>query len=342
MDKKRSVVTGATGLVGSHLVAELVRRGATDITLPVRDASRLDRLHRTLAREGVDASGVRLRVVETELTDPIALKEAFEGVDTVYNCAAAVSLGAMDETALIEGNIAIAKHVVNACLAAGVGKLVHVSSIAALGSAAEGEEYIDESRNPESLAAMPAYYAGKFLSENEVWRGVACGLRAVVVNPAVVLGAGDWRTGSTAMIPTMASGVPFYTDGVTAMVDVRDVARAMIDLGECAAAEGERFILAGQNIGYREFLTLAAQAAGKRPPRFKVGGALLGAAWRGARLWERITGSRLLFTRDVAQALMTQTFYTTDKIRRTIGFEFTPLALTIDRVVKQYLAERNG
>ncbi len=342
MNDRKIAVTGATGLVGSHLVAELAGRGFRDITLTVRDASRIGRMTATLDREGVDHSGVRFNVVEVELTNPVELKAAFEGIDTVFNCAAAVSLGAMDEDRLIDGNVQIARHVVNACLDAGVGKLVHVSSIAALGEAPEGGGCIDETMAPESLADMSAYYAGKLLSEHEVMRGAACGLRAVVVNPALILGAGDWRSSSTAMVPLMAAGVPFYTDGGTGMVDVRDVARAMADLAERDEAVGERFIVCGANITYREFLTLAAGAAGKKPPHIRAGGFLLGTAWRGAWLIGKITGKTLLFTRDLAQVLQKKTCYSTEKLKNTINFEYTPIGRTIDRIVKQYLAEKNG
>lgn len=342
MNSKKIAVTGATGLVGSHLVAELLARGCRDIILTVRDASRIGRMTATLEREGVDYSDARFEVVEAGLTNPIELKEAFEGADIVFNCAAQVSLGAMDDNVLIEGNMWMARHVVNACLAAGVGKLVHVSSVAAVGDAPEGVQFIDETMVHESIADLPSYYAGKLLAENEVMRGAAEGLRTVVVNPTLILGAGDWRTGSTAMIPTMASGTSFYTDGVTGMVDVRDVARAMVELAGREDAVGERFILCGENMPYREFLTRAAQAAGKKPPGIRLGGHALGFAWRAAKLSGKITGTKTLFTREIAEVLQKKTYYSSDKVKNMIGFAFTPIGDTIERIVKQYLDEKNG
>lgn len=341
--KSRKVaVTGATGLVGSHLTAELIGLGYTEIVLPVRNAARLSNLDKTLERMGVSASGVRLSVIETELTNPVELAEAFEGVDVVFNCAAAVALGTMDDEQLIRSNVDITAHVVDAALAAGVRKLVHVSSIAALGEASEGSPVIDETSLPESLSGLPAYYASKCLCEREVARGAACGLQTVTVNPALILGEGDWRSGSTAMIPYLTIGEPFYTDGVTAFVDVRDVARAMAALSECEQAAGERFILSSGNLTYREFLTIAARASGKRPPFIRAGRAALGLAWRGAWLWGKITGKQLLFTRDVAQVMVKKTYFSTEKIEKTINFEFTPIETTVDRIIKQYLSEKNG
>lgn len=342
MHDRRIAITGATGLVGSHLVAELIGRGYRHITLLVRDASRLNRMTATLDREQVDYGDVIFNVIEVGLTNPIELAEALNGIDVVYNCAAAVSLGAMDDHMLIEGNMQMARHIVNACLDAGVGRLVHVSSIAAVGEAPEGVEYIDETMTHESIADLPSYYAGKLLSENEVMRGVVGGLNAVIVNPALILGAGDWRTGSTAMVPSMAAGVPFYTEGVTGMVDVKDVARALVDLAGCGGGEGERYILCGANISYREFLTLSAHAAGKKPPTKKAGKLLLGFAWRSASALGTLTGTKFLFTRDVAKVLLKKTYYSTEKIKNRLNFEFTPIEKTIERIIKQYLAEKNA
>lgn len=341
MKGNKTAVTGATGLVGSHMVAELIRRGCTDITLPVRDTSRLAKLYDTLRREGVDRSGVRLNAIEAELTNPVETKEALDGVDLVFNCAAAVSLGAMDEWTLIDGNQRMARNVVNACLAHGVRRLVHVSSIATLGAPPEPGMPIDEGMVPSSLDGMSPYHIGKLLAENEAMRGAACGLTTVVVNPAVILGAGDWSTGSSAMIPALAAGVPFYTEGVTAIVDVRDVARAMADLAECDTATGERYILAGANISYRELLTLAAHSAGRRPPRIEAGSRMLGTAWRGAQAWGRISGTRPLFTSEIAAILLRKTRYSNEKIKNRLNFEFTPAENTIDRVIKQYIGEKS-
>jgi nucleoside-diphosphate-sugar epimerase len=144
------------------------------------------------------------------------------------------------------------------------------------------------------------------------------------------------------MVPLMAAGVPFYTDGSTGMVDVRDVVRAMADLADSEKAVGERFIVCGANISYREFLTLSAQAAGKKPPHIRAGCFLLGMAWRGAWLLGKLTGKTFLFTGDLAQVLQKRTCYNTEKLRNTIGFEFIPIGQTIDRIVKQYLAQKNG
>lgn len=342
MNNRRIAVTGATGMVGSHLVAELIRRGYNDITLTVRDASRIGRMTATLDREGIDHTHTRFNVVEVELTNPVELKEAFDGIDTVFNCAAAVSLGALDDNTLIEGNMQMARHVVNACMGAGVGKLIHVSSVAAIGDPPEEVKYVDETMVHESLADLPSYNAGKLLAENEVMRGAAAGLKTVIVNPTVIIGAGDWRSGSTAMIPAMTSGTPFYTEGSTGVTDVEDVVRVMILLADCPQAVGERFIICGANITYRELVTIMAREAGKKPPRLKIGKCMLGFAWRMASLLGALTGTKMLFTREVAQALNKKTYYSAEKLKNLINFEFTPVEETVHRVVGQYLAERNG
>ena len=343
--KNRSVaVTGATGLVGSYVVAELIRRGYRRISLPVRNVVRIDRLYRVLEREGVGLAGVELTVAEVSFDDSAALAGAFKGAETVYHCAAAVSLGALDGPMLIEGNVAIVSNVVDAALDSGVAKLVHVSSIAALGSAPAGVKYIDETMLPESAEGLSAYYTGKYLSERVVENAAGRGFKSIIVNPAAILGTGDdYKSGSTVMIPLMAGGIPFYTEGVTAFVDVRDVARAMVELSESGdKVVGERFLLIGANMTYHRFLDLCAEASGRRKPWIRVGRLALGAGWRAASLWGMITGKVYLLTKDVTDVMQTKTYYSTDKIKKTINFEFTPIEHTIDRVVKEYLAQKNG
>ncbi|MDR2885715.1 MAG: NAD-dependent epimerase/dehydratase family protein, partial [Rikenellaceae bacterium] len=204
---KRVAVTGSTGMLGSHLVAELLRRGYGDVVLPVRSLARLGALEATLRRErllsgapeneceklgipcGV-ASLPALHPVEVALNDPNGLREAFAGVDAVFHCAAAVSLGDDDAQELIETNVEMTEHVVDAAIACRVRRLVHTSSVAALGEARPGETLIDESCELENISGTAPYGVSKFFSENRASRGVLQGLEVVIVNPGIILGAG--------------------------------------------------------------------------------------------------------------------------------------------------------
>ena len=159
-------VTGAAGLLGSHLVAELIRDGYSDITLLLRDAGRLPKVGVTVLRETGKGLPPSVKVKEVHLNDPHALDEALRGMDIVFHCAAIVSLGKVSPAEIIENNVEVTAHVVDSCLRTGVGLLVHVSSIAALGGPREGEKYIDERCDIQRLEKTSPYSVSKFFSEN--------------------------------------------------------------------------------------------------------------------------------------------------------------------------------
>ena len=167
-------------MVGSHLVAELLRAGCT-VRMLVRDIKRQQLLHRTLERMGVSSFYDRIEFRETALNNPHALREAVEGTDVLFHCAAQVSFDPERSDEIIVANTELATHVVNACLDSGVGLLVHVSSVATLGPARPGEKLVDETCIPDSLVGLSAYSVSKFYAENIVRRGALQGLRTVVV-----------------------------------------------------------------------------------------------------------------------------------------------------------------
>lgn len=339
---KKIVVTGATGLVGSHLVAELMRSGYRKITLPMRNRKRMAQLHKTLSREGIDVSSAEFSVGETTLNNPRYLADMFKNADIVFNCAAMVAIGGVNPEDLIRTNVEITQHVVDAALKCNVRKLVHVSSISALGTPLEGEKYVDEETAMETLAGANPYGKSKFLSENEVMRGAYLGLESVIVNPATILGSGDWEGGSSVIIPVLARGLKVYTEGVTAWVDVKDVAKAMVLLANCDKAVNQKFILAADNISYKELITMSNAVIGRKPPTINIGSRLVGAASKLEKMIAKISKHDQLITDEIAEILLSEKYYCGDKIKKTIDFEYTPLEETIERVIKDYLADRNG
>ncbi len=335
MNKSTKIaVTGASGFLGGHLVSALVSDGYADITLLLRDASRLDRVEAIVRRETGAALPASVRAVEVNFNNPGILEEALHGVEVVFNCAATVSMGGIPPEELIAGNVEIAAHMVDACLRAEVGLLVHVSSIAALGEAREGTELIDETCDIQRLNKSSAYSVSKFFSENEVRRGMAKGLKAVIVNPAIILGEGDASAlGSACIIPVAAKGLPFYTEGVMGYVDVRDVARAMILLASEPKAVGERFILSAENLSYRDIISMSATEAGRKPPVIKAGQGLLGLASVLERPYALVRRCQRAMTRDVINNLTDKCYYDGGKVTRYVDFSYTPIKETVRRVV---------
>jgi nucleoside-diphosphate-sugar epimerase len=335
---RRIAVTGATGMLGSHLVAELLRAGYDDITLPVRNASRIAATEATLRRLGVHAPQGALKVIETPLTDPDLLAEKLPGIDTVFNCAARIMSDDMTAAQLIDNNVAIARSVTRWCLATGVRKLIHVSSISALGNPPAPDLPVTERCEPESVTDYAAYGQSKYYSEQEVWQGAATGLPTIVLLPGVILGEGD-ATGnnSAALIPAISCGQPFYTDGLMSYVDVRDVAKAMVLLDAAPQAPGERFILSAGDMSYRELITLGARAAHRPRPFIRIGKGAVDFAYAcmQAAIALRLVRDRGV-TRENLGSVLRTTRYDGSKITRYCDFAYTPLPETVERVVTAY------
>lgn len=334
---EKTAVTGATGLVGSHLVAELIRCGYRHLILPVRNMSSLAKLYATLEREGLCTDGVTLEVFETSLTNPVRLKRVFEGARQVFNCAAMVAIGGMDENTLAEINTSITAHVVNAALECGAGKLIHVSSIATINSSNNENEPADESDAATTLPVTSGYAASKFMSEHEVMRGEFLGLKTVTVNPATILGIGNPKESSGAIIPLLSKGTPFYTGGITPFVDVKDVAKAMVMLAEDEMAAGQKFILAAQNVSYRQLIGMANRITGHRPPYIKLTGGILSTAAFADKAVAGLCRRRPLLTQEMAKILSSKIYYSGEKIKKTLNFDYTPLEETITRLITQHM-----
>lgn len=344
--QKTAVVTGATGLIGSHLVAELLGRGY-HIRLLVRERQRLHVLHDTLSRFGLEERFGGIETIEASLLNPVQMSRLMQGCEAVFHCAGMVSYDPAKEAQIIETNTSITANAANAALMAGVGVFVHVSSIATLGetqppagaSRRAGPELITEDCRLTSLKGRSAYSASKFYAENEVWRASAQGLRTVIVNPAIVLGEGPWERSSGPLIAQAIHGSLFYTDGVKGYVDVRDVARAMVTLSQTEAAMGKRFILSAANLSFRELFTLAARAAGKHPPRLRAGRKILALAAALERGHRRFWGGEVRLSPPVVTNALDTSRYDGSRISRTCYFTYTPIEQTLSRVVGAYLKD---
>lgn len=283
---KKVMITGATGLVGTHLVAELLEQRRADdspeeydITAVAHSEESWKKLDWLLLKRGVAGRPFRRVVASLEYIEDCRRLVGELKPDIVFNCAARVVVGkAREGEKLVTRNVEITHNMVTAALelvsSPGEGPLfVHVSSIATLGGAAGPSGCVDESAVMENLAGASAYARSKFLSENEVWRAAAHGLRVVVVNPAVIVGAMSPQSGfwlNELFKAVRRGGNRFWIGGETAFVAADDVARAMILLAETPQTWGKRYILSAENITYRRFLNRIARAEGLPEPRIKV------------------------------------------------------------------------
>lgn len=314
-------VTGATGLVGSHLVQALVLQGK-----PVRA------LYRTTipAYTGAD----KVEWVQGDILDVIALEEALVGVKQVYHCAAVVSFNPKKTAELYQTNVEGTANVVNAAIAAGVQKLLYVSSVAALGRMHTASA-IDENMQWSPKANNSEYGRSKYLAEMEVWRGIGEGLEAVIVNPSIILGAGNWNEGSSQIFKSVYNEFPWYTDGITGFVDVEDVVRAMQLLMD-SDINAQRYILNAVNIPFKELFAMIAACFGKRPAHKKVTPFMAAVIWRWEALKYSLTGNSPLITRETAASAQAKVFFKSGKLLEQFpDFNYTPIKGTISRICNQ-------
>ena len=234
---------------------------------------------------------------------------------------------------MMRTNVEGTANVINMCLAHGVRKMLYVSSIAALGRSGR-EQVIDERHEWEKSRYNSPYGLSKFRGEREVWRGTAEGLEAVIVNPSVILGPGQWITGTGRMFAIVDKGLTFYPPNATGFVDVRDVVECMIRLMEADITD-QRFIINAENRTMKDVLGMIALSLGKEPPRIRAGSVMLRAAL--LREWLReLTGKYPRYTNALARLAFTSYKYDNFKVSEALGFGFRELEETIDWVVGEW------
>lgn len=331
-------ITGCTGLLGSHLVAEIVKgqksEDKSQIKLLCRENSDLSLLKKVLSRYDFDEIPNNIEFVYGDVLDYDVLEEAMRDVDEVYHCAAVVSFDASDKNSLMRVNVEGTRNMVNAALQCGVKKFCHVSSIAALGRALEGET-IDEDSPWTHSKNNSVYSNSKHEGEMEVWRGIAEGLNATIVNPSLILGAGKWDSSSCELFNTIAKGFPFYTTGINGFVDVKDVARAMIMLMENNKF-GQRYCLNGALISYQDLFKLMADNFKVKAPYIKVGKFLSEIAWRVFWLIGKIKGKKPLITKETARTATRKYSYSSAKIIKELNFTFTPIEESVREICENF------
>ena len=315
------LVTGATGLVGSHLIKALVAQGKSV---------------RALYRSEIPSSHELNNVdwFNADILDIVALEEAMIGITQVYHCAAIVSFTAKNKKSLHHTNIEGTANIVNACLNANIEKLLFVSSVAALGRIRE-DQAINETMNWTEETSNSEYGKSKYLAEIEVWRGMGEGLKVVVVNPVIILGASDWSKGSTAIFKSAYDEFPWYTEGSSGFVDVLDVVEAMILLMESSICD-QRFILSGENLPYRDIFTMIANAFHKKAPHKKVTALLAEIVWRFEGIKGRITGKSPLLTKETSITARATVQFDNSKLLKALPqFQYRNMQTSINRICSE-------
>ena len=322
------LVTGGTGFLGTILIKQLLAAG-----FMVRATKRTTS---TIPSVLAGISGVEW--VDADVNDFFALADAFDGVTQVYHCAAVISYHPSDRERMRVVNVNGTENVVALALERGA-RLLYVSSIAAVGRGKKGQE-ITEADLWEYDRDQSGYAVAKYEAEMEVWRGVAEGLDAVIVNPALIIGptAALEGIGSTGSIfAQLHRGLNFYTAGSVGLIDVEDVAKAMVLLMENKKISGERFLLSNVNMSYKELMARCSTYLGRPAPKFRATGLMLGIAWRAAKVLSVFSGKKPLLTRETAQAANQQMRFANNKIKQATGMTFKPIDDTLREICSRLL-----
>jgi dihydroflavonol-4-reductase len=317
------VVTGANGLLGSHLLHRLSKENVPVIGVkkPESDVTHLKNL-------------AHIEWRNANLLDAEAMMQALEGATTVIHTAAQVSFNPRARNKIIEVNEGGTRNVVNACLALKVNHLIHVSSIAAIGRQ-KGFHHINEENKWVDGELNTDYAESKYLAELEVWRGHEEGLKISVINPSVILAPPNQTKSSSQIFHYVMNEKLFYTEGQINFVDVRDVVE-MIWQMHVQKIYGERFIA---NAGYTTFQNLFSQIArrmNKRPPSIKLPSTLLSLLANLEELRSRITGKEPLITRQSTKVAKEFFYYSSEKAVRKFNFQFHSLENTLDWCCNEY------
>lgn len=321
LQDKTIFITGATGLVGAHLIKELVKQ---NIKI------------KALYRREIPFLHDNIEWFQGDLFDTVLLEEILNDVDEVYNCAGKVSFNPKHKKEVYKTNIEGTANIVNACLNTGVKKLLHVSSVSALGRLRENT-IVNETMQWSEETSNSVYGESKYLGEMEVWRGIAEGLKAVIINPTIILGAGDWNKSSSEIFKTVYSEFPYYSEGVTGFVDVHDVVKAMMALMN-SNISAERFIISAENISYKKLFDMIAGAFNKKPPHKKVSPFMAGLIWRLEKVRSLFTGKAPFITKETARTALAKVYFDNSKLLQALpAFNYMPLKNSVERICSELL-----
>ncbi len=325
-------ITGGTGFVGAYIIKELVEKNYS-----VRAIRRSNKLPFFISADILN----KVDWVDGDVLDVIALEEAMNGADAVIHAAAKVSFQPNERKEMHKTNIEGTGNVVNTALSLNIKKLVHVSSIAALGRTANGE-HVDETKKWKDSKQNTNYSISKYYGEMETWRAIGEGLNAVIVNPSTVIGYGDWNATSCAIFKSVYEELPWYTNGVNGFIDVEDVAKAIVQLID-SDISGERYILSAETASFREIFNLIADEFKKKRPTLEATPFLAAIAWRIERIKSLFTGKPSILTKESAMLAMTKTYFDNSKILKALpNFSFVPLKQTIEKACSLYAAHENS
>ncbi|MEM9679546.1 MAG: NAD-dependent epimerase/dehydratase family protein [Bacteroidota bacterium] len=338
------LVTGGTGLVGSHLLFQLVKNDSLPVRAIYRRPHKLENVKHVFSYFSDDADTLfdKIEWIEANINDIPKLEKAFKGVTHVYHCAAFVSFEPDKYHVLRKINIEGTANIVNLCIRHDIRKLCYVSSVAAIGHHSDPEKLITEDTpwNPEEDNSV--YAITKYGAELEAWRGTQEELDVVIVNPGIILGAGYWHSGGSGSIfKQIRKGLKYYTKGSSGYVDVWDVVKIMHQL-MLSDIINEGYILISENFSFDVFQSKVAHHLNVPAARKEAKPWLLQLAWRLDWLSFKLFGKRRRLSKQMARSVLSITKYDNTKVREALNYKFKPLDTSIEEVCSLFLKDLNS
>ena len=330
-------VTGATGILGRVIILELLKKGR-NVRGAKRPTSNLNEVKHSYQfyTENSDDLFNKIEWVDVDFDDINSLQDALIGVEEVYHCAAKVSFHPQDEKEMYHTNIKGTENLLFACEGSSVTKLLHVSSVAVLdGFNDKGELDEDSDFNPK--IDHPAYAISKHLSEMEVWRASAEGLNTIIINPAIIIGSGNWNQSSGELFSTFEKN-NFTFSGGSSYVDVRDVAKISVELMN-RNVFGERFILVSENKRYAEVGNHIRKKLGLKDAKI-LSQAKLNAGRIANILFGWLIPKLRIVTKSNIESITSFNTISNQKIKEKLDYQFIPVQESIDFHLNNYTNDK--
>ncbi len=334
------LVTGGTGLVGSHLLYKLLQTN-TKVKATYKREHKLELVKKVFSYYTTDSDSLYAKIewINADITDVPALEVAFKDVDYVYHCAAFVSFEPDKYHQLRKINVEGTANVVNLCISHKVKKLCYMSTIATIGNHIDPQQLINEDKNWNQEDDNSVYAITKYGAEIEVWRGTQEGLDAVILNPGIIIGPGFWDSGgSSSLIKKIYQGMPYYTHGITGYVDINDVVNAMILLVQ-STIKNERFIIVSENLSFKDFQEQTTSALNVKPATKEATAFILAIGWRLDWLNHILRGKRRRLSKQITKSAVKIAIYDASKLKNALGITLKPMSMSIKETCQLFLED---
>jgi dihydroflavonol-4-reductase len=320
-----TLVTGATGFLGSHVARQLVAAGES-VRVLIRPTSNLQALDGILAER-----------VQGELNDVPSLERAVAGMRRVFHVAADYRLWARNPDEIYETNVQGTRRLLDAAARAGAERFVYTSTVATIAVPNHGAKLPNEDTRATLDQMVGHYKRSKFLAELEALKAAGSGLPVVIVNPTAPVGPGDWKPTPTGriIVDFLGGKIPAYVDTGLNLAPVEDVAA-----GHLLAADrgriGERYILGGRNMTLKEILEALASIAGRPAPRVRLPHAIALAAGYADEFFSRMSGREPRIPIEGVKMSRHRMFIDSDKAERELGYKPGSVETALERAVRWY------